>query len=116
MYLGPSPNLFIIQAIALAAVTIKLARENLFNGVLFAAGASIFTAIAYLVPVPKLFIEGFSAILGPFISTLLSTVIEFFAFGLAIGASTQPWRGSGARRASRPLTGSLGRTLRLSSQ
>jgi len=86
MYLGPSPNLFIIQAIALAAVTIKLARENLFNGVLFAAGASIFTAIAYLVPVPKLFIEGFSAILGPFISTLLSTVIEFFAFGLAIGA------------------------------
>jgi hypothetical protein len=37
----------------------------------------VFTAIAYLVPVPKLFIEGFSAILGPFISTLLNTVIKF---------------------------------------
>lgn len=87
VYIGYSPMPFtIVQLIALAGVTIKLARERFLNGVLFALGAAVYSFLAGLINVPDLFLQGFSAILGPIVVGIWNTVFSFFAYSVVVGA------------------------------
>jgi len=87
VYLGmASGGWAVVQVLALMAVTIKLAKERLIDGLAFALGATSFTFLAMYVNVPDLFLKGFSALLLPIFQTVWNLMLTYFAAGIALGA------------------------------